>query len=343
MVGTFQEDVMAVGSVTKESIDASYARATQYESEAEIRGPVVKYLNLIFMISQADEVRSPSDFFSGRNLPIVEAFEDLNASYELAKMGLYKHAFISLRVGFDNGLVAAYWKAVGNESKEFHRWLNSKEPTPQKTRKFWETIMSIDRVSEFAGAFPLESEVKELDTLNDYVHTRGANFATLTEFQRRIKSGNENVHFDQWWGDFQRVARLIVILQLLVNPKLTANISVDVLLRKFGTFRKIPFMGSLLGDNSDTISAVVGIAEYNKITELCAKTDQLKEVLDFVEQLPDLDDEEIRDMILEEQKAQILDSGFGRWLENRHLYDHRIDQATIVKLQAWVELLKSKG
>jgi hypothetical protein len=310
-----------------------------HETELGINGKAPALLALLFFVSQAEEVTSVADFFSGRNLPITECFEDMNASYELIKMGLNKHAFIALRVAVDNGLLAAYWKATGDRTKEFRRWLRSADPTPRKSRPFWEELRKVPALGAFYAKFPFQEEIAALDELSDYVHTRGASYATTTDFQNKVQSRNDYVHFDKWWEAFKASVRVVLILQLLVNPKLSIDIHDDFLLAKFGTYDKIPFMGILFGGHAEAIKEAIGDSEYEAIVQLASNTHEVKSILDYIQQMPDLSKNELRALILEEQKKHILDVGFSDWLSNRNVYDHRIDEDMISELQKWVSTI----
>lgn len=332
---------MAIGRLDKSSIDAKYDEMTEYERNTGKGDRILQSLILVFMISQSEEVISVSDFLGGRNLPMTECFEDLNAGYELIKMGMNKNAFISLRTGLDNGLLAAYWKAWGYNTKEFRAWLRSEVPTPQKTKDFWGKIMEIDCVKKYNKRFPLRKEIDKTKSLDNYVHTRGTQYATTMELQKTIKARNENIHYDEWFNQYSIVISLILKLQLLVNPKLSMLIPEEVLLRKFATYDRIPFMGILIGDNSSILEELIGKDEYNEICLICRSSKACKEVQDFLKSFPDFSDKEIMDVIMKEQKIKILDNGFAEWYQNSDKTDSRIDMKMKLRLQSWVEAVKN--
>jgi hypothetical protein len=172
------------------------------------------------------------------------------------------------------------------------------------------------------------------------VHTRGVAYATTANFQAKVQSGNQYVHFDKWWTAFKAAVRVVLILQLLVNPKLSIDMHDDVLLAKFGTYDKIPFMGILFGGHAESIREAIGASEYEAIVQLAANTHEVKSILDYIQDIPDLPPDELRALILEEQKKHILDEGFSSWFSNRKLYDHRIDQEMVVQLQNWISTIR---
>ena len=174
---------------TKQDIDTNYSKVSAYMIEKGFYDIAKSNINLLFAISQSEEARDVHDFFSGRNLPIVEGFHDLDASFELIKLGFHKQAFASLRMGLDNGLLAAYWNAVGYDTPEFKRLISSKEQTPRKDKKFWSPIRRLCGVEDFYATFSFEQTIKDLNSrLNSYVHTKGFRYSTTGEFQRRIRT-----------------------------------------------------------------------------------------------------------------------------------------------------------
>ena len=280
---------------TKQASDTNYSKVSAYMIERGFHDIAELNINLLFVISQSEEADA-RDFFSGRELPIVESFHDLDASFELIKLGFHKQAFASLRMGLDNGLLAAYWNAVGYDTPEFKRWISSKEQTPRKDKKFWSPIRRLCGVEDFYAAFSFDQTIKDLNSrLNSYVHTKGFWYSTMGENQRRLRTQNENIYCDEWYELFVAATRVVVTLQLLVKPKLAIVIPDAYLLRKFGSYDQVPLCGVLLGDYSERIKACIGDAEYDKIAATANGSSEVQEVRRYLESYPDLTDDEIRE------------------------------------------------
>jgi len=263
---------------------------------------------LVFAISQSEEAKSAYEVLLGRELPIVESFHDLDASFELVKLGFYKQAFASLRMGLDNGLLSAFWNAVGYDRPEFKRWISSREKTPRKDSLFWRSIRQLPGVDCFFEIFSYEKEINDLsERLNDYVHTRGFRHSKFGEFQRRIRAQNLYIELDEWYDLFVTTTRIIVTLQLLAKPKLTVVAPYEFLLRKFGSYDHVPFCGVLLGDQSDPIKSCIGESEYDAISTMARKTNEVKDVWNYLTGCPDLTDEEIRELNREFWKSTGID------------------------------------
>ena len=282
---------------SKDVSDTNYSRLDAYMKENGYSDAVASTIHLVFVISQSEEARDAREILLGRELPIVETFHDLDASIELAKLGFHKQAVASLRMALDNGLLSAHWNAVGYDTPEFKRWISSRAHTPRKDSRFWRPIRQLSGIEEFYNSFSFENSVNEIShQLNDYIHTKGFWYSTRAEFQRRIRTQNDNVDYDSWYEMFVAATRIIVTLQLLVKPKLAIVVPDEYLLRKFGSHDEMPFCGVLFGDFSDLIRSCVGEAEYNAMSVIAETRPEVNEVRKYLEGRPDLKDDEIREI-----------------------------------------------
>ena len=293
---------------TREVSETNYSRLDAYMKEKGYSETAARNIHLVFAISQSEEAKSAYEALLGRELPIVESFHDLDASIELVKFGFYKQAFASLRMGLDNGLLSAYWNAVGYDRPEFTRWIHSKEKTPRKDSKFWRPIRRLPGVECFFESFSCEKKINDLsERLNDYIHTRGFRYSTFGEFQRKIRTQNVYIDCDEWYDLFVATTRIIVTLQLLVKPKLAVVVPDELLLRKFGSYDHIPFCGVFLGDYSDRLKLCVGESEYDAMSTMECTRNEVKDVWNYLEGCPDLTDGEIRKLNREFWKSTGLD------------------------------------
>ena len=280
---------------TKENIDKNYQEIESYMKETAYHDMTASHISLLFFISQSEEASTVRDFFSHHDLPIVESFHDLDASIELAKLGFFKQSVASLRMGFDNGLLSAYFGTVGYDTSEFKRWIHSKQSTPRRDARFWTPIRQLPGTAGFYERFSFEDTINRISRqLNDYVHTKGFLYSTRGELQRIIRTQNPNVDCDTWYEMFVGTTRVVVTLQLLVRPKLAIVVRNEYLLRKFGSHDEMPFCGVLFGDYSDQIRLCVGKAEYSEISTIADTTPEVEEVWTYLESCPDLKDDEIR-------------------------------------------------
>ena len=293
---------------SKDASDTNYPRLDSYMQERMYSDTAASNTYLVFVISQSEEALDTREFLLGRELPIVESFHDLDASIELVKLGFYKQAVASLRMALDNGLLSAYWNALGYETPEFKRWISSKENSPRKDSSFWRPIRRLSGVDEFYGRFCFENSIKDLSQqLNDHIHTKGFRYSVTGEFQRKIRNRNENIDCDNWYRMFVATTRIIVTLQLLVKPKLGIVVPDAFLLRKFGSHDQMPFCGVLFGDFSDRIKLCIGEDEYGTISTIAHTRPEVSKVWQYLKECPDLRDDEIRKVNLKFWKSQGLD------------------------------------
>ena len=293
---------------TKKEMDESYQRAESYMKATTYHDVTASHISLLFFISQSEEASTVRDFFSHHDLPIVESFHDLDASIELAKLGFFKQSVASLRMGFDNGLLSAYFGTVGYDTSEFRQWIHSKQSTPRRDARFWTPIRQLPGAAGFYDKFSFKDTINRISRqLNDYVHTKGFLYSTRGELQRIIRTQNPNVDYDTWYEMFVGVTRVVVTLQLLVRPKLAVVVPIEYLLRKFGSQDAVPFCGVLLGDYSDQIKLCVGQDEYSYLSTISATAPEVDDVWKYFKSCPDLEDDEIRKINFKFWKSNGLD------------------------------------
>jgi len=316
----------------------SFEEISEYEIENDLKNDIEAGLSSVFLISQKFPVKDLSDFFSGENFSIMEGFEELESSYLLAKYGFFKQSMISLRVGFDIGLLSIYWSIVGIEKNEFKKWYSSKIDTPYKNKEFWETLNSDESISKFDKKFDLKEEIKDLSSLSDYVHTKGVLHSNFGKVQRRLKGQDKFKSFELWIEYFKKIVKILEILHLLRYPKMCLDFSTEFLLSKFGTTDKIPQFGAGLGDEKRYVFSFIPKEEADFIKHLSEQNEEVKGIKKWITELPELSEEEIKNIIIEEQKNNIkYGDSFNNWLKNYQFYDSRITEEMISELRTWAE------
>ncbi len=314
-----------------------YKLITEFEQKENLKPEIENGLRSIFLLSQNFPLRDVKDFFSGKNFSLTESFEELEASYELIKFGFYKQAMISLRVAFDIGLFSIYWSVVGVENEEFKKWISSKKDTPYKNKQFWNKYRENDKIRKFDDDFGLIKEIKEVG-LSDFVHTKGILFSNFGEFQREIRGQDKFGNFEIWTNHFKQIVKIIEILHLLKFPTLNLQYSTDFLISKFGTFDRIPQFGGGFGNEMDCVFSYIPKDQKEFIKLLSQNDEDVKYVKNLLSNLPDLSNEEMKNIITEEQKCKIeLSGGFENWEKSVYLIDDRIDKEMIKNLKQWAE------
>ncbi len=274
---------------TKEVIDTRYSEISEYMDALGYTGPVHSRRALLFAVSQSEEICEPIGASLSRNLPMTECFNDLSDSCEVMQCGFHKLSVAALRLGLEDGLMAAYWRSLGHNHPDFTRWLHSRARTPQHNQRLWQHLLSHEGVRQVEQAVGLREEAEQVwDTLNAYVHTRGWKHSTMSDGRRAWAAQNTNANVEEWYGLFDRVTRLVVLLQLLVRPALCLQPIYSTLVRKFGASDHFPFCGVLFSDCADSIIECVGASEYELASDIAKRSPEYKRVRESITQMPDL-------------------------------------------------------
>lgn len=323
--------------IIKKSIEQTtkhYNLISEYETKFDFRYDVEKGLSSIFLISQNFPKQSVLDYFSGEDFSMSECYEEIETSYELIKYGFYKQSMISLRTSLEIGLLSIYWLILGKESVEFNQWLSSKFDTPYKNEKFWKKIKSNENIKLFDIEFNLIEEIKKFD-LSDFVHTKGILFSNYGEFQRILKGQDKFENYQEWLRNFKAIVRILEVLHLLKFPTLNIRFTSDFLLSKFGTFDSIPQFGSGYGDEMNILSSFISQNQLSFINDIANSNEEVINIKKWINELPDLTEEEIENKIIDNQKRNIERSGFENWSSNTKSYDNRITSEMIQNLREW--------
>lgn len=323
-------------NITHEDTINHFEEITNYEVENNFKEEIESGLSSIFLISQKFPIKDVSDFFSGENFSIKEAFEEFESSYHLIKYGFFKQSMISLRVGFDIGLLSIYWSIIGNDKEEFKKWYSSKLNSPYKDKKFWKVLNSDQNISAFGKQFGLRKDIESLGSLSDYVHTKGVRHSNYGKFQRKFEGKDKFDNFELWIKKFKKVVQILEILHLLRYPKMCIEYSTEFLLKKFGTLGKIPQFGVGLGNEKKYIFSFISAKQKKFIEQRSKEDEEVQEIKKWLSELPDLSQKEIEKLIIDEQKNNIITyGGFNNWVKNVHIHDSRIDSHIISELKEW--------
>ena len=146
---------------TISQINERYETISKHEISNDSKGDIEDGLSSVFLMSQNFPIREVADAFSKENFSVLESYLELESSYELIKCGFFKQSMISLRTGFEIGLLSIYWTILGVNSQDFKAWISSKYNTPFKNKKFWEVIKSNENICDFDGKFDFIEQLKK--------------------------------------------------------------------------------------------------------------------------------------------------------------------------------------
>lgn len=174
--------------------------------------------NIEFFASQVFENCFPSDFDSLKKImwfPVIEAGLELEYSVFLAKAGLYKIAYMSLRNFMELSLVYFHYlltvKSMGNE------WVKGQIPTPFKRE-----VISVLFEDENFQRFDAEVSIKEginrvYSELSDICHTRGQPCSHLELTRANFPQFIED-SFINYLNRTKEVINIIITCFVGVNP-----------------------------------------------------------------------------------------------------------------------------
>lgn len=279
----------------------TYELLSQYEKDQSLINPVGQGLEIIFVLSQSYPVEDLSDFFDGSNFSMTEAHHEFEASYEITKLGFFKQGLMSLRTGFEIGVLSTYWSVIGKGDRTFSNWLKAREKTPF-SRDIQKKLLTNKNIGTFDKKYPIKSFFKDLEVLHNYVHTKGVPYSNFGELQKLMrKEESSETLFDRWLEIFKRCLQLVVILHLLRFPIASLNYN---FVKKFGTTNKSPFCGGLFGDYQEHLTYFVGEDKLNFIQEIANHDEKTIGLLQWLNSHPDLSPEEIDRIVSEEQAEE---------------------------------------
>ncbi|MDE3075566.1 MAG: hypothetical protein KGJ86_09060 [Chloroflexota bacterium] len=155
-------------SYHQKQMRAVYDESREYLSKGTSLGEfdlLVSALDALSDLVPAD-IRSLA---AGLSMPMSEAHFEFQNSFELALLGLYRHALLTLRLVLELGVLGVFLDATDSpESK----WYFGQAPTPPFKRML-KDLNQVPGLVEFDRRFGLVSRVAELyQALGGFVHTR---------------------------------------------------------------------------------------------------------------------------------------------------------------------------
>jgi hypothetical protein len=259
------------------------------------------------------------EILSGHQFPWFESEEDLQISFNLASFGYYKQAHGALRSALDLGLLLVYWSMNEDGHSAFKQWLRSHACTPFASQ-VWKRVSSHPNFQAFQDAFltshsyHLAEQFKSVSELGNFVHTKGAKFSNVLPFPGtsvRIRGQQFSEDgFDAWQRRFGATVRFLVVCYLVRYPIGTVRYNWG---RKFGI--DIPAFGGLPDNWISMLEELVTPDVFRTISDLAKTDQQVAEIMEWVESLPELSEDAINDQVFQQQKSLVQDMGLNRWLE----------------------------
>lgn len=231
--------------------------------------------------------------FSGHNLAYNESYYEVECSYQLIKLSLYKYAFIALRNALELGLLSIYWDKDDKAEISIQNWYDSKEDTPFK-KEISSGLKTIDNIKEFCKHYDLFSRIDKLyGTLSDFNHTRGYLFSGHNLNHANFTRFNEKALLD-WSELLEPLIQLLLTVYILKYPVAIQNTPIQ---EKFGI--NGPFGGFLEVFQSEQIKEVLNPDELKILQKVSDNDEKARSLADWVNSFPDISDKELKRQVYE--------------------------------------------
>lgn len=253
--------------------------------------------------------QTTENVWSGHFFPWVESWDEIQISFNLCLFGLYKQAMVSLRSGLELGLLSVYWNLNDDGHEVIQDWLKSKENTPY-FGGIWKKLEKHPNFRLFQQSHDIRSRILNLGFLHDYTHTKGQKFSNSLGLFKSNFQTFEKKGFILWFEAFEEVVKVLSILHLIKHP--IGIIRYDYS-QKFGINK--PEFGGLEIFEIERLERIIEKEVFNTIESIAQADDNVKSVMEWVSNLPDITREDITEQIIELDKLSIQGQGLEQWLE----------------------------
>ncbi|MAT41678.1 MAG: hypothetical protein CL609_05000 [Anaerolineaceae bacterium] len=242
------------------------------------------------------------NFGSGHYFPYSESYYELEASYEFALQGFYRHSLIALRLVLELGLLGVYFSVDDIEHIEVRPWITSREPTPRR-KEIFKKLLQLPNFQFFDKKFHLQDRVlSTFDKLDGHTHTRGYKFSSTKLLNHANFNRFEPKSLQRYCDLMFSVVNDIIVVSLLKYPLGMQDLPLD---EKYGM--NGPVGGFLQDYEVGFIKSLLEPNERDVLQELSDNDIKVQQTIDFMNNLPDLTEEQ--------WKAQ-----FEEW--NKFMKDH---------------------
>lgn len=310
-----------------------YFETYKYISDKKLNERLFKlflcYHKIGTVIPQTNE-----NFWSGHYFPWMESWSELEISYNLMEIGLYKQSFYCLRSSFELGLLSVYWNLNDDGHIVMKDWLKSEVNTP-RFNEVWQKLEKHKNFITFQNNYDLKKRLSDLGYLHYYVHSKGSQHSnTLGKFKSNFQTF-EAFGFDEWMKSFEEIVKVLSIIHLIKYPIGTVKFDFR---NKFGI--DIPSFGGLDIGDVELLEEIIG-ADIFPIFDVIAKEDgRVIEVMEWINSLEDMTEQQKLEQVIDSDKRWIEQMGFEEWekMENQ-LYKEMVEsdehKEKVKKLKVW--------
>jgi hypothetical protein len=271
---------------------------------------------------------SLDSLFSGHIFPYLESYIEFENCINQLLIGFYKSSLLSLRSCFELGLIHIFYDRNDKSEEDIQRWLNSDENTPFR-KQLIRGLKSIDNIQLFSGKTDILERVDFLyNELSNYVHTCGYKYST-----KNLNKSNSN-QFNK--DSFKLVSTYCIeVIQVLVTLfllKYPIGLHYTPIDDKFGLN---PIIGNFLNpDQAFYVKKIVPPKYLNDLEQICFNDKKAITLAKWVNDLPDLTEDDLQKQVDEQDINEIKDFGFSKWSE-----DHKniATKKHIKKMMEWAQ------
>lgn len=252
--------------------------------------------------------QTSQNLWSGHFFPWVESWEDLQISFELASLGLYKQAMGALRSTLELGLLSIYWNIDDDGHTDIQRWVRSVDDTP-RIQDVVDRLRAHQNFKVFAGGYDFAPRLLDLRILHAYVHTKGLRYSNHMGLMSSNTQTFEEAALVEWLSRSEEVTQALLMLHLVKYPLGTVRLDWSA---KFGI--DTPAFGGVDPHIVDRFESVLGPAVWSALLPVAAGDPHVSGVIEHVAGLPDITSDEIEAQIRSIDKLFIRGMGFDAWL-----------------------------
>ena len=278
------------------------------------------------------------NWWSGHFFPFMESSEELQISFNLVMLGLYKQAFTSLRSGLEMGMLSVYYNINDDGHEVVKDWLQSKNTwkanTP-RTDKIWKILKTNKNIDDFDCKLNLKERFEDLSYLHNYVHTKGYKYSNhLGKLKSNFQTFEETVLL-KWLDAYEKVVIIVSTLHLLKYP--IASVKYDWS-KKVGIDNPFPVLESV---EIDQIIEILPFEYFFEIQSIANSDPETQNLLAYIDALPDMTEKEKEQQIINWAKLMIEGGqGFLEWEKQELKWLDELEGEDRAKSLRRIELLK---
>jgi hypothetical protein len=248
---------------------------------------------------------------SGHFFPFVESSEELQVSFNLAMLGLYKQAFMSLRSGLEVGMLSVYYNINDIGHIVVRDWLLSKatrEANTPKAETIWKMLKTNKNIDNFDRKLDLKERFKDLSYLGNYVHTKGIRYSNALGQRVSNSQTFKEAIFLEWLEAYEKVVVIVSTLHLLKYPIASIEYNWS---DKVGDDNPFPVLESF---EIERIKEILPFTYFHEIQSIAKNDPDTKKLMTYIDSLPNLTEEEKEQQIIDTEKLMIEHGqGFIQW------------------------------